>query len=149
MLSIGIDEGITQLVVHIASETGEVIQHFRVNRTHKGLNELLARACIIKENPNEIICGIERQSGLVVDFLLQHNITVIPVPPQLVDSFRTALAPSGAKDDDRDSEAICHIVRTLRTSLRPLRLDCPLTRELKLTSRHRDTLVATKTAKLV
>ncbi len=82
--------------------------------------------------PDSIICGIEGKSGLVVDFLLQHNITVYPVPPQLVDEFRKALFPSGAKDDDKDSEAICHIVRTLRNNLRPLILDLPLTRELKL-----------------
>lgn len=146
MLSIGIDDGIIQLVVHMTDEKGDKIEHFRVNRNHKGLNELLAQALIHEENPDEIICGIEGKSGLVVDFLLQHGLTVIPVPPQLVDEFRKALFPSGAKDDDRDSEAICAIARTLRTNLRPLILDYPLTRELKLLSRQRESLVETKTA---
>jgi len=146
MLFIGIDKEDFQLVAHMADEKGDALEHFRVKKNPKGLNELLSSACLHEENPDEIICGIEGKSGLVVDFLLQHNITVIPVPPKLVDEFRNALFPSGAKDDDRDSEAICHIVRTLRTSLRPLILDVPLTRELKLLSRQRKALVATKVA---
>lgn len=146
MLFLGIDDGIIQLVVHIASETGEKIEHFRVKKSHQGLNELLHRACAHADDPDDIICGIERTSGLVVDFLTQYGLTVYPVPPKLVDEFRTALFPSGAKDDDKDSLVICHIVRTLRNLLHPMVLDCPLTGELKLTSRQRETLVKTKTA---
>ncbi len=73
MLFIGIDTGILELVVHIADEAGEQIAHFKVNKTHKGLNELLSQACHHEENPDSIICGIEGKSGLVVEFLLQHN----------------------------------------------------------------------------
>ena len=78
-----------------------------------------------------VALAIEAGRSAVMHALVGYKwLTVYPIHPATSERFRTAFTPSGAKDDLPDALVLLQILQQHRSSLRPLQLDMPATREL-------------------
>jgi transposase len=89
---------------------------------------------------------LETSQGALINTLLEHDITIYPVNPNALASYRKAFAHGGGKNDPVDAKLIYQFLVHYRDQLRPLKPDQPLTRELRGLSRDRRNLVDQRTA---
>jgi transposase len=90
--------------------------------------------------------GIERPDGPVVDGLRQAGLTVYVIPPGQLRNLRSRYGSAGNKDDRFDAYVLADALRTDGHRLVPLRPDAPETAALRVVSRARKSLVATRVA---
>lgn len=94
-----------------------------------------------------IAVGLEQSRGALVSALLMHPFLVIyPIHPTTSARFRSALHPSGAKDDPKDAKLLLDLLVRHRDRLRPLQLDTESTRLLESLVELRRQLVDRRTA---
>ena len=86
------------------------------------------------------IC-IETSRGALVNALLEHDVTVYPINPNALASYRKSHAHGGGKSDRVDARLIMQFLAERRSSLRPLVQNSPLTRKLAALSQDRRQLV--------
>jgi transposase len=93
-----------------------------------------------------VAVAVEASKGAIVSLLLEYEwLAIYPVHPATSRRFRTAFAPSGAKDDRPDAEALLEILRLHRQHLRLLVPHDEATRRLGLLVEARRTLVNRRT----
>jgi len=89
---------------------------------------------------------LEQSRGPLIYALLQYDfITLFPVNPKTLASYRGAFSPSGAKDDPTDAEYLAELLLHHRDRLREWRPDDERTRTLRLLVEHRRRLVSDRT----
>jgi transposase len=92
------------------------------------------------------IC-IETSRGSLVNALVQFDsVTLYPVNPYALSSYRKAFAHGGGKSDPVDARLIMQFLTQHKHGLRPLRQNGPLTRELEALTKHRRQLVDQRVA---
>ena len=90
---------------------------------------------------------VEQSRGALVNMLGKYGQVVLyPVHPATVGRFRSALFPSGAKDDPKDAQLLLEILTLHRQHLRRLEPDTVETRKLCFWVEQRRELVGRKTA---
>jgi transposase len=93
---------------------------------HRWLHELEQR---FQGRP--VWLGIETSRGATITALLQYPwLQIYPINPLTSARYRSAFAPSGAKDDQPDSEVCLELVRDHAAKLRPLQPQDPQTLQL-------------------
>lgn len=93
-----------------------------------------------------IAVALEQSQGALVYMLGTYgNLHLYPIHPRAVAQLRTALYPSGAKDDPVDADLLLDMLILHRKHLRPLRPDCEQIRLLQHQVQARRRLVDEKT----
>lgn len=83
----------------------------------------------------ELWAAIERPEGRVVDFLLDHGVTVYAINPKALERARDRFRMSGAKSDPFDARVLATLLRTEHTHLAALQPSSPEAQELKALTR--------------
>lgn len=129
-------------------KTGEKPLHRRtLPATPEALHEWLEQlreAC----GGRPVALAIEAGRNGLLHALFAHAswLTIYPIHPATSARFRLAFAPSGAKDDLPDAEAILALLRQHRDRLTPFAPDTPATRELAALVEQRRHAVDERTA---
>lgn len=89
--------------------------------------------------------AIERPHGMMVEFLLDHGVTVFPVNPKALDRARDRYRPSASKSDPFDARVLADFLRTDHERLHALRPSSPAAQELKLLTEDHARLVRQQT----
>ena len=90
--------------------------------------------------------AIERPDGPVVEAPLAAGLEVVVIPGRQVKALRGRYGTAGNKDDRFDAYVLADALRTDGHRLAPLRPDAPQTTALRVVSRARKSLVATRVA---
>jgi transposase len=114
--------------VVVVDSHGAVLEQFRMDESAEGWQELQQRLVKYPGMP----VAIETCSGAAVERLLEAGFAVYPINPKAAKRYRERKAPSGAKTDALDAWSLADALRTDGHAWRVLRLDDPLTIELRL-----------------
>lgn len=94
-----------------------------------------------------IAIAVETNNGPLINALLEHdNVTIYPINPAALASYREAFAHGGGKNDEVDAALILQYLTHYRSRLKPLRQDSPQTRMLNAMVRDRRQFVEQRVA---
>jgi transposase len=94
-----------------------------------------------------IAVGLEQARGALIYALQKYgHLVMYPIHPSTSSAYRTAMFPSGGKDDPVDAELLLDLLTRHRDRLRCLQLDTEQTRKLQLLTEYRRQLVDEQTA---
>lgn len=94
-----------------------------------------------------IAVGLEQARGALIYALQKYgHLVLYPIHPNTSSAYRTAMFPSGRKDDPVDAELLLDLITRHRDRLRRLQLDTEQTRKLQLLTENRRQLVDQQTA---
>ena len=136
---IGIDWADKTHAWHCVDPTGNV-SHGELEQSPTAIAQWIAS---IKQRCPEAgieIC-IETSRGALINALLEYEVTVYPINPNALASYRKSHAHGGGKSDRVDARLILQFLAERRSSLRPLVQNSPLTRKLAALSQDRRQLV--------
>lgn len=135
---LGVDWGNEQHGVCVQDEPGTIVWEALVAHTPTGLREWGRRVDTWRAAGIELWAAIERPTGRVVEFLLDHGVVVYPVNPKALDRARDRFRMSASKSDRFDGRVLAEVVRTEHSHLRALEPSSAAAQELKLlTQDHR------------
>jgi transposase len=143
---LGVDWGAEKHAICVLNGKGEVLGERVVEHSGDGIAEMCAWTLArTKGDPHAIWVAIETPHGAIVDTLLERGFVVHVINPKQLDRFRDRFTVPGAKDDRRDARVLADSLRTDEQSFRRLRIDEPLTIELREWSRLTDELQEERT----
>ncbi|RJX18183.1 MAG: IS110 family transposase [Ammonifex sp.] len=142
MIFVGIDWADEEHEITVTDDNANELTRFRVPHNHEGLETLKNRLLRLSDDPEQVLCFLETNQGLLVHFLLEVGFPVYPVNPKVVDNRRK---PSGAKSDAIDSRLLANIGRADFKTLKRLNPDSKHIQELKTLCRDQDTLIEDST----
>jgi transposase len=129
---LGVDWADQTHAVWVVAADGTKIAAHTVPHTAEGLSEWGRELDQWRAQGVELWAAIERREGRVVDFLLDHGVTVYPVNPKALDRARDRFRQSGAKDDPFDARVLADFLRTDHGHLQALQPSSDAAQELKL-----------------
>jgi transposase len=129
--------------VVIVNVAGDIVTSFRFEESTEGWHDLTEKINGFKPN---LAIAVETRTGWVVERLLQLGITVYPVNPRTVASFRTRKSPSGVKNDQLDAWTIADALRTDGRLWSPLAAEDSQTQKLRILCRDEIDLIEDQTA---
>ncbi len=92
------------------------------------------------------IC-VEATRGALINALTEYtNVTIYPVNPAALASYRKSFKHGGGKNDGVDAKLILKYLQNYRDELRSLLPNSPATRELEALTMHRRSLVDERVA---
>jgi len=113
-----------------ATGSGRVEQG-RVDQTPEALDDWILGLRQRFDGP--IALAVELSRGPLINALTKYEfITIFPVPPSRLASYRGAFSSSGAKDDPVDAQLILDYLQKHADRLRPWTPDTPEIRELAM-----------------
>jgi len=136
----GLDWASRTHAVCIIDERGTVRSEFEVSHDAAGLAELCRRLKAARVTA----VAIERPSGVVVDTLLEADLQVVPIHPNVVKATRPRYRSHGGKSDATDAYLLADLLRTDGHRFKPLAPQSDEIRTLRALVRGRDDLVATR-----
>jgi transposase len=140
---VGIDWGSEVHALCLLDATGQIRGTRTVAHTVEGLHDAVRWVCEqTGATPTVIAVGIETPHGALVDTVIEQGFPVFAVNPKQLDRFRDRFTAAGAKDDDRDAQALADGLRTDRRAFRRVRPDDPLIIQLREATRLREDLQA-------
>lgn len=129
---VGVDWADASHVVVTMDEQGETVQEETIRQTVDAFSAWGHQLDTWRAREVELWAAIERPDGRVVDFLLDHGVTVFPVNPKALDRARDRFRASGAKSDPFDARVLADFLRTDHRSLHALQPSSADAQELKL-----------------
>jgi transposase len=138
----GIDWADQHHDVAVIDEAGQQVGTLRVAHTKAGLTSLTQFLLGIAKTPEQMVCILEINQGLLIAALLEAGFPVYPVNPKTVDRRRNA---AGAKTDQIDAYLLAKTGRSDLADLRRLQPDSELVQELKTLTRDQDALIESQT----
>ena len=138
----GLDWASRLHAVCVLDPDGQVRARFEVPHTGSELRGLTRR--LVRLSVSQV--AIERPDGPVVEALLAAGLEVVVIPGRQVKALRGRYGTAGNKDDRFDAYVLADALRTDGHRLAPLRPDAPETTALRVVSRARKSLVATRVA---
>ena len=132
------------LCVVEGASSGRVLLERRFTHEERGLNELCRT--LVEMGVERL--AIERPEGVLVERVLECGIVVIPIHPNQLKAARPRFRASGtrAKSDSFDAFCLAELARTDQHRFRVLTPDSDETKALKVLTRSREDLVATRVA---
>ena len=115
----------------VVAADGTKIAAHTVPHTAEGLSEWGRELDQWRAQGVERWAAIERREGRVVDFLLDHGVTVYPVNPEALDRARVRFRQSGAKDRPFDAR-VRRLLHMHHGHLQALQPSSDAAQELKL-----------------
>jgi transposase len=141
----GVDWGDRVHQVYVGDEEGAKVRKMKVQESPEGLAETGRWLDERRAEGIEFWAAIEKPQGRIVDFLLDHAVSVYPVNPKAVERVRDRFRMSQSKSDGFDAYVLAEFVRTDHAHLRALRPNSAQGEELKLLIRDQDRLVRQNT----
>ena len=135
MIFVGVDWAEAHHDICILDEAGEVLARKRIPDTLPGvrtLHELLGEHA---EEPHEVIVGIEKDQGLIVEAMLGANYRVYAINPMSAARYRERHVTSGSKSDPGDAKVLADLVRTDRHNHREAAGDSANVAAIKILAR--------------
>jgi len=142
---VGIDWAAESHDVCFVDAAGKVRDRATVAHSRDGLDTLVRRLGRLGSN-DEVLVGIERPEGRLVDRILESGYPIVIVPTFAMKDLRRRYAAGGAKSDRGDAYVIADVARTDGHRLRRLEPLSPQTRALRAAVRARDDLVDQRVA---
>lgn len=142
---IGVDWGDRLHQVCVCDEQGNKAKEIQVAETAQDLAEMGRWLDEKRVEGCELWAAIEKPTGRVVDFLLDHGVAVYPVNPKAVDRVRDRYRMSDSKSDLFDAYVLAEFVRTDQAHLKVLQPSSEQAQELKLLCRDYRRMVRHKT----
>ena len=140
-LLVGLDWADEKHDVCIRDEFGATLTELTIAHSREGLELLRDQVrAASRGQETEVLCAIETNQGLLVNFLLEQGWTVYALNPKAVDRYRDRLRNARAKSDRLDAWLLADILRTDRQLHRPIQPDSELVRELRELTRSREDL---------
>ena len=136
----GLDWASRTHAICVIDARANVTAQFEVNHDAAGLVELCRRLKAMHVSA----VAIERPSGVVVDVLLEADLQVVPIHPNVVKATRPRYRSHGGKSDASDAYLLADLLRTDGHRFQPLAPECDEIRALRALVRGRDDLVATR-----
>ena len=101
-----------------------------------------------KRFPNaRILICVEATRGALINALMEYtNVTIYPVNPAALASYRKSFKHGGGKNDSVDAKLILKYLQNYQDELRSLLPNSPATRELEALTMHRRSLVNERVA---
>jgi transposase len=147
IITVGIDWATRNHEVCALDGTGCILGRRPFPNTPEGLDALLARVLGHAGGDRAALsAAIERPDGLVVEALLEYDLTVFTLNPKQLDRFRDRFHPSGAKDDRHDARVLADALRTDPRAFRRVLADPPEVVALRGLVREDDALRIEETA---
>ena len=128
--------------VVLVDQRGKIVEDFRFDDTAEGWQRLIRK---LDKYP-DVAVAIETSSGATVERLLEAGCAVYPVNPKAAKRYRERKAPSGTKTDRLDAWSLADALRLDGHTWRALRVDDPLTVELRALCRDEVVLIEQRTA---
>jgi transposase len=144
MLFIGIDLSDKFFDSCICDSSGNILSNKRFDFDDDGFCSLVTCIGEHEQDNKSCIIGIENPRSRLVDFLLQREITVIPINPESLARYRESRFPSRAKSDPVDAKLISDYIREHHKNLRPINIPEDIIRELSILLEDREKLVEQK-----
>ncbi len=138
---IGVDWADKTHAIWVGDETGAKVRAHTVPHTAEGLRDLGRWLDECRAAGIDLWAAIERPDGRLVDFLLDHGVTVYPLNPKALDRARDRFRMSSSKSAAFDARVLAEFLRTDQTHLRPLHPSSEAAQELKLLTRDHQRLV--------
>jgi transposase len=142
---VGIDWAAESHAVCVLDDAGRVRVTFTIDHSADGFSELLHRLAL-SEDRGDVVVGIERPDGRLVDALLEAGHPVVPVKPNAIKAWRDGEVLSGAKNDAGDAHVIAEYLRLRAHRLRPATPFSSETKALRTVVRTRGDLVEMRVA---
>ena len=142
---VGIDWAAQSHDLCVVDDAGRVRDPATVLHTEEGLEALVRRLRRLGRRA-EVLVGIERPEGRLVDRILEAGYPIVLVPTFAMKDFRRRYAVGGAKSDRGDAYVIADVARTDGHRLRCLEPLQPQTRALRAAVRTRGELVDQRVA---
>jgi transposase len=131
-LYVGIDWGNEAHQVCVIDGERRILAERSVDHTGTGIAELAAWLGELSVNePCTVGVAIEVPRGAVVETLIERGFEVFAINPKQLDRFRDRHTVAGAKDDRRDAFVLADSLRTDQPCFRALKLDDPITIQLR------------------
>ena len=130
--------------VWVSDPQGKKITEMKVVQSPEGMSEFGRWFHERKAEGIELWAAIEKPHGRIVDFLLDHGVTVYPVNPKALDRVRDRFRMSQSKSDSFDAYVLAEFLRTDHAHLRALEPDSEPAQELKLLTRDHHRLTRQK-----
>lgn len=143
-IQIGIDWADRLHAYHVLGTNGP--QHGFVEQTPADIDALLSRWR--NQFPDATFAvAIEQSKGALINSLYGHDdVTIYPINPAALASYRKAFAHGGGKNDPSDAQLLAQYLQHYRAQMRPLRMDSSQTRELTMLGEDRRRMVDQRTA---
>lgn len=139
LVLLGIDWADAKHDACLMDAAGQVMDEFVVTHDRSGL-EILGDKVRAVAVGCEVLCALETNHGLLVNFLLDQDWTVYAINPKAVDRYRDRTRTARAKSDRLDAWLLADILRTDRHLHRPLLPVSEGVRELRELTRDRESL---------
>jgi transposase len=107
----GIDWGSTEHRLCILEDDGRIALNRAIEHSREGLTTLVA---LLRKHggPSDMRVAIERPTGLLVDTLVDHGFTVVPIHPNAVKASRSRFRAASTKSDREDARLLADMLRT-------------------------------------
>ena len=128
--------------VLVADGDGEPLWSTSVTHDENGITRLCQ--ALVKLGVERV--AIERPDGLLIERLLDAELTVIAIHPNQVKAARDRFRPAGGKSDRFDAFVLCELARTDSHRFRALTPDSDQTKALRALTRGREVLVEQRVA---
>ena len=143
MIFVGVDWAEAHHDICIVDEAGEVLARKRIPDTLLGVRTLHELLGEYAEEPHEVIVGIEKDRGLIVEAMLGANYRVYAINPMSSARYRERHVTSGSKSDPGDAKVLADLVRTDRHNHREAAGDSQNAGAIKILARaHQSTIWA-------
>lgn len=135
----GLDWASQEHVVCVIDEQGSILKRFTVAHDEKGLTSL----CKQLAEFSDLLIAIERPSGVIVDTLLEAELRLVAVHPNIVKAARSRYRTAG-KSDAGDAYVLADLLRTDGHRFAPLVPHSEGIKSLRMIVGLRKDLVATR-----
>jgi len=92
---IGIDWADEKHDIYIINDSGKELARFEISNDREGMLKLLAKAQKLSKGTSSVLFAMEKSSGPLAEFILDHNYTLYSMNPQVVDRYRDRHRISG------------------------------------------------------
>lgn len=144
MVFVGVDWAEAHNDVLVMDEAGAVLARRRCRVGVEGLAELHGLIGDHAEEPEQVVIGIELDSGLLVSSLVGAGYAVYAINPLAASRYRDRHATSGAKSDAGDAKLLADLVRTDRHNHRPVAGDTDEAGAIRALARAHQALIWTR-----
>jgi transposase len=144
MVFVGVDWAEAHNDVLVMDEHGAVLARRRCRVGVQGLAELHGLIADHAEEPEQVVIGIELESGLLVSSLVGAGYQIYAINPLAASRYRDRHATSGAKSDAGDAKLLADLVRTDRHNHRPVAADSDEADAIRALARAHQALVWTR-----
>jgi hypothetical protein len=148
MVFVGVDWAEAHNDVLVMDEAGAVLGRRRCRVGVEGLAELHGLIAGHAEEPEQVVIGIELDSGLLVSSLVGAGYALYAINPLAASRYRDRHAPSGAKSDAGDAKVLADLVRTDRHNHRPVAGDSDEAGAIRVLARAHQGLIWTRQRQL-